>query len=36
MAEANKQRHHRSSLTAVIVAMFGMNDPAQTLLQLER
>jgi len=36
LAEANKQRHDRSSLTAVIVAMFGMNDPAQTLLQLER
>lgn len=36
LAEANKQRHDRSSLTALIVAMFGMNDPTQTLLQLER
>jgi len=35
-AETYKQRHDRSSLTALIVAMFGMNDPAQTLLQLER
>ena len=34
--EANKQRHDRSSPAAVNVAMFGMNDPAQTLLQLER
>jgi len=33
---ANMQRHDRSSLTAGNVAMFGMNDPAQTLLQLER
>ena len=36
LPEACLQRHDRSSLTAVNVAMFGMNDPAQTLLQLER
>jgi len=30
------ERHHRREPTAVHVAMFGMQDPSQTLLQIER